>query len=284
VQILLSIIRGKEAVQQILTQEIITSDNNRRVFESEDVTRFYADQSTLQKPEATILNKLRDRLPEMSVLDIGVGAGRTTTHFAFLAKEYLGIDYSSQMINVCLKKFQGFSRKISFLTADARTMNALRDKSFDFVLFSFNGIDYMDHDERIATLREIRRLIRSGGYLCFSTHNLNFLLKKCSIQLSKYPTEMALRIFRLLQMRLLNKKEAWKIIRDSSGNQKHTMVNDGAMNFRLKTYYITPVEQLKQLSELGYAGTEMYSLTSGKEIKNPNNSVDHWIYYLSKIP
>ena len=283
-QILLSIIRGKEAVQQILTQEIITSDNNRRVFESEDVTRFYADQSTLQKPEATILNKLRDRLPEMSVLDIGVGAGRTTTHFAFLAKEYLGIDYSSQMINVCLKKFQGFSRKISFLTADARTMNALRDKSFDFVLFSFNGIDYMDHDERIATLREIRRLIRSGGYLCFSTHNLNFLLKKCSIQLSKYPTEMALRIFRLLQMRLLNKKEAWKIIRNSSGNQKHTMVNDGAMNFRLKTYYITPVEQLKQLSELGYAGTEMYSLTSGKEIKNPNNSVDHWIYYLSKIP
>ena len=65
-------------------------------------------------------------------------------------------------------------------------------------------------------------------------------------------------------MRLLNKKDAWKAIRDSSQNPRHHMVNDGAHNFQLKTYYITPIEQIKQLSELGYSDIKMYSLTDGQ--------------------
>jgi ubiquinone/menaquinone biosynthesis C-methylase UbiE len=283
-QILSFIKRSKEVIQQIVTQNIITASNNKSVYESEDVIRFYADQKDLQKPEATVLNELRNRLPKMRLLDIGVGAGRTTTHFAVIAKEYLGIDYSSKMINTCREKFQNYPGKLSFQTADARTMKLFKDKSFDFILFSFNGIDYMEHAERMGTLREIRRLIRNEGYFCFSTHNLNFLLKKCSIQLSKHPTILALRIFRLLQMRLLNNKEAWKAIRNSSKDGKHYMVNDGALDFRLKTYYITLVDQLKQLNELGYSDTKMYSLTNGKEIKNPSKVRDHWIYFLSKAP
>jgi ubiquinone/menaquinone biosynthesis C-methylase UbiE len=280
----LSIKSGKEVVQQVLTQNIITNSNNKRVYESEDVIRFYVEQSDLQKPEATILNELRNKLSKMSMLDIGVGAGRTTTHFAVLAKEYLGIDYSNKMINACLEKFKKYPAKISFLTADARAMKLFRDNTFDFVLFSFNGIDYMDYEERMRTLREIRRVIRAGGYFCFSTHNLSFLLKKCSIQLSKHPVIFVSRVFRLLQMRLLNNREAWKAIRSPSSKQQHCMVNDGAMDFRLKTYYVSPAEQLKQLSKLGYENTKMYSLTSGKEIENPNNSVDNWIYYLSQTP
>jgi hypothetical protein len=60
------------------------------------------------------------------------------------------------------------------------------------------------------------------------------------------------------------------------------MVNDGAHNFQLKTYYITPLEQLKQLSELGFSEIKMYSLTDGSEIKNPSKTMDHWVYFLSK--
>jgi len=278
----LSFIKSCKEFLQIITLNIITPKNNQRVYESDDVVTFYSEQSSLQEPEATILNEFRNRLPQMRMLDIGVGAGRTTIHFAVLTKEYLGIDYSNKMINACLEKFQNYPQKISFLTADARTMKLFKDNSFDFVLFSFNGIDYMEHEERLNTMHEIRRIIKAGGYFCFSTHNLNFLLKKCSIQLSKHPTILELRIFQLLQMRLLNKKEAWKAIRNSTRNAKHTMVNDGALEFRLKTYYITPFEQLKQLSELGYSNTKMYSLTNGREIKNPNTSKDHWIYYLSQ--
>jgi ubiquinone/menaquinone biosynthesis C-methylase UbiE len=279
---ILSFLKNCKEFIQIFTLNIITPKNNQRVYESDDVVAFYTEQSSLQKPEATILNEFRNRLTQMRMLDIGVGAGRTTTHFAVLTKEYLGIDYSNKMIDACREKFQNYPQKISFLTSDARTMKFFKDNSFDFVLFSFNGIDYMDHEERLNTLREIHRIIKTGGYFCFSTHNLSFLLKKCSIQLSKHPTILASRIFGVLQMRLLNKKEAWKAIRNSSRNVKHTMVKDDAFGFRLETYYISPEEQLKQLSELDFSNTKMYSLVNGKEVKNPNDTIDHWIYYLSQ--
>ena len=280
----LSFIKSFKEFVQIITLNIITPKNNQRVYESDDVVTFYSGQSYLQEPEATILSEFRNRLPHMRMLDIGVGAGRTTIYFAALTKEYLGIDYSNKMINACQEKFQNSPQKISFLTSDARTMKLFKDNSFDFVLFSFNGIDYMDHEERLSTLREIRRIITVGGYFCFSTHNLNFLLKKCSIQLSKHPTILALRILSLLQMRLLNEKKTWKAIRTSSRNVNHAMVKDDAFGFRLRTYYITPKEQLKQLSELGFSSVKMYSLANGQVIKNPKDTTDHWIYYLSQHP
>lgn len=281
-QILSFVHRSKEIIQQIISPNLLTANANKRVYESEDVVEFYAEQKDLQEPELTILNELRERLPNMSMLDIGVGAGRTTMHFAHLAKEYVGIDYSNKMINSCMKKFKNFPKKISFLNVDAINMKIFKDNSFDFVLFSLNGIDYVDHEERIEILREIRRLIRAGGYFCFSTHNLNSLTKKCSIHLSKHPTLLALRIYRLLQMRLPNKRETWRIAKNFSKiQQKHVMFFDGAHNFRLKTYYISPIEQLKQLKELGYSATKIYSSRDGREIENPNEAMDDWVYFLS---
>jgi hypothetical protein len=59
--------------------------------------------------------------------------------------------------------------------------------------------------------------------------------------------------------------------------------NDGAHNFRLKTYYVTPTEQIKQLTELEFSGIKIYGLLDGREIKNDSNlmgSMDGWLYYL----
>ena len=108
-------------------------------------------------------------------------------------------------------------------------MKLFKDNSFDFVLFSYNGVDYVDHADGLAILREIRRLIRPGGYFCFSTHNLNFLVTQYSIQLSKQPFLPIL----ALQMRLLNKRDVWKIIRNPARSQQHLMVNDGTHNILL---------------------------------------------------
>ena len=71
------------------------------------------------------------------------------------------------MINACIKKFENYPNKISFLTADARSMKLFKNNSFDFILFSFKGIHYADYEERMVILREIRRLIRPRGYFCF---------------------------------------------------------------------------------------------------------------------
>ena len=114
-------------------------------------------------PELSILEELRTELPNFRMLDIGVGAGRTTKHFAGLVKEYVGVDYSITMIKACREKFPQYRLEV----ADARNLSLFDDAYFDFVLFSFNGIDAVEHQDRLAILREIRRVLRKGGYFCF---------------------------------------------------------------------------------------------------------------------
>src|SRR5437867_4307321 len=79
--------------------------SNQYTFERERVVRAYERESELQKPEEVVLTMLRDRLKEMRMLDIGVGAGRTTFHLAPLVKEYIGVDYSQKMIEACKRRF-----------------------------------------------------------------------------------------------------------------------------------------------------------------------------------
>ncbi len=53
-------------------------------------------------------------------------------------------------------------------------MDGLKDNSFDFVLFSFNGMDSFSHKDRIAALGEIRRVLRNDGIFYFLSHNLDW--------------------------------------------------------------------------------------------------------------
>ena len=49
------------------------------------------------------------------------------------------------------------------------------DNSYDFVLFSYNGIDHLELPERERALSEMKRVLRPGGIMAFSSHNANFL-------------------------------------------------------------------------------------------------------------
>jgi ubiquinone/menaquinone biosynthesis C-methylase UbiE len=53
----------------------------------------------------------------MKMLDIGVGRGRTTMHFAQAAEEYWAIDYSEEMIAACRERFRDLLRKTGLLSA-----------------------------------------------------------------------------------------------------------------------------------------------------------------------
>ncbi len=56
---------------------------------------------------------------------------------------------------------------------DASDMAVFDNACFDFVLFTFNGIDGMSHEKRIKTLKEIFRVLKYDGVFAFSTHNLD---------------------------------------------------------------------------------------------------------------
>ena len=253
-------------------------------YDSEDAVRQYYVECHLQKPEEAVLNELRAKLPKMRMLDIGVGAGRTTYHFAPLAKEYIGVDYSKNMIGACRRKFRNYPKKFSFVVADARDLNLFGDNYFDFVLFSFNGIDCMNHDDRLRTLREIRRVTKDGGYFCFSAHNLNYAWNFATFKLSRKPAHLLLEARRLFLTRLFNRK-IWKILRRKSQNKQQYMIIYDVETRARKMYYIAPKEQIDQLTNLNFKRIRSYDLL-GKEIKNPSelqNATDCWIYYLCTV-
>ncbi len=77
---------------------------NEETYEKANVVAGF-QKSELQPPEKTILEMMQDKLGNMKMLDIGVGAGRTTVHFAPLVQEYVGIDYSENMIKACKSSF-----------------------------------------------------------------------------------------------------------------------------------------------------------------------------------
>src|SRR5881296_1712799 len=178
--------------------------SNQYTFERERVVRAYERESELQKPEEVVLTMLGDRLKDMRMLDIGVGAGRTTFHFAPLVKEYIGVDYSHKMIEACKRRFP--ERADSFRVCDARSMSVLPHDYFDLVLFSFNGIDYVPVTDRKKILTEVSRVARKGAQFLFSTHNLSADIERAfSMNWMTNPKENAKQMCRRLLFHLRNR-------------------------------------------------------------------------------
>ena len=120
---------------------------NQMTYQTAKIVKYYEQIKDLQPAEQMILDRLSSYLPTMKMLDIGVGAGRTTQYFCDRTAHYIGIDYSPEMIYACKQRFLETAKR-QFQVCDARDMNCFADHQFDFVLFSFNGIDYVDHDDR----------------------------------------------------------------------------------------------------------------------------------------
>ncbi len=151
----------------------------------------------------------------------------------------------------------------------------------DDLLFSFNGIDYISHEDRLQAFQEMRRVIKKGGIMCFSTHNIRNLTALPTFpKLSTNPVKMLRRILKYLHY--ASRNFHFKGLR----NERYAIVNDGACNSRLTTYYIKPEESLKQLADCGFSNSRVYSLESGKEIvdKSEMDRIrDPWLYYLCEV-
>jgi ubiquinone/menaquinone biosynthesis C-methylase UbiE len=270
---------NKSVAMLILRQNKIGNFEVKRVYESKHFVDDYVPQLELQKPELVILEELRSELPNLKMLDIGVGAGRTTEHFAGLAKEYIGIDYSSTMIKACRLKFPQHRLDV----ADARDLSRFDDEYFDFVMFSFNGIDAVEHEDRLSILREIRRITKKGGYFSFSTLNLNSW-RLNTFRFSKNPITLSFPMYNFL----LNRK-VWRTIRRTTRKPQYAMIYHSARStyvrgraFIFRSYFVTPNEQLKQLKDAGFSDTKAYDLHNGKIVSDPTNMLDNWVYFLAK--
>ncbi len=258
-------------------------DNNQKLYADRSIVHHYTQLKLLQPAEQTILNLLHDQLATMKMLDIGVGGGRTTQHFSQLVLEYVGIDYSSNMIAACQKRFAETSPAITFEVCDARNMSLFESNSFDLIAFSFNGIDYISHCDRLKIFQEVRRVGKPGGYFFFSSHNLQGMEREFhwDKQLSFNPIKTYTNLVMFALLRLFN----YPMTLDQLNHAAHVVVKDEAHNFRLKTYYIRPEAQINQL-KADFNLIKVYSWANGLEITSAQDlstNADMWLYYLCTI-
>lgn len=101
------------------------------------------------------------------VLDLGVGAGRTTALLRLASSDYIGVDYTPELVDLCRRRHPDADIRLG----DARDLPGIPDASQGLVVFSNNGIDAVDHEGRAQVLSEARRMLGRDGVLCYSTLN-----------------------------------------------------------------------------------------------------------------
>ncbi|NET61675.1 MAG: class I SAM-dependent methyltransferase [Symploca sp. SIO2E6] len=261
----------------------MSKSRNQTTYTAASIVNYYAGLDWLQPAEIAILERLQPQLGTMKMLDIGVGGGRTTLYFAPLVKKYVGIDYSPQMIAACQQRFKDSEYPMILEIGDARDMSQFDDNSFDFILFSYNGIDYVSHEDRLKILAEVKRVGKSGCYFFFSSHNLQALEKGLTWQkqLSINPFRIYTNLLALGLFWLFNSS----LNRQKLANSDYLIVRDESHLFRLDTYYIRAAQQLQDLSQ-DFSPVEIYPWKSQArilEMDTPVMETELWLYYLCQV-
>jgi ubiquinone/menaquinone biosynthesis C-methylase UbiE len=107
---------------------------------------------------------------QSSVLDLACGAGRTTVRLHEMGYTVKGVDLSQILLNAAKSRFP----YIPFEQGSYCDLHEA-DNSFDNILISYNGLDYVLENEREQALRECSRVLKQGGCLIFSSHNIKYL-------------------------------------------------------------------------------------------------------------
>jgi SAM-dependent methyltransferase len=233
--------------------------------------------------EAMLLERIADEPSHRPILDIGVGGGRTIPLLAGGDDGYVAVDFLQEMVELTRAKHPG----IRVEQADARDLSGFEDDSFGAVLFSFNGIDGLAHEDRAAVHRAAMRVLRPGGTYLYSTHNLDFCCAgrppwhRSWWDLDNGPRAMLVYAARLPRRglsyrrlrRLTERGESWAVLVGS------------AYDFRVLLHYVTPGEALAELERAGFqAPAEMYG-PEGETIA-PGADTDgvSWLYLLARKP
>lgn len=252
--------------------------NTKIGYNKQEVVEYYVGETKLQKVEQVLFESVED-LKTKSLLDIGIGAGKTTHFFESRAGDYYGIDYASAMIDASKLKFPALNKENRLRVGDVRDLSDFKDNTFDLVIFSFNGLDHIDIDERIIALKEMHRVLKPNGELIFSSHNLLGASKIFRLKWFINPIMFARSMRMVLRRNLANPN--WKKLLD----RDYSRINDFSYGVDDALMYVKPNFQKLQLLNLGFDCIQMYDF-DGREFssntKTVNEIQDLWIYFKAK--
>jgi SAM-dependent methyltransferase len=243
--------KASDCGSEVRRDESMQVEVNRAVYESRRVFKHYLSD-LLTPSETACLRKYQSHIAGRDVLDIGVGAGRTTHHLAHLARRYEAVDYSAVMVRYASQAMPG----LSIRQADFRDLRIFDDCSFDFVFAPNNVIDALSHEGRMQALGEAYRVLRPSGLLAFSSHNINYKNAFVSPQLkwSSNPARLAINFARYLF--------SWRnYLRLKSLRQitpEYAILNDAGHYYACLHYYVARSEVNSQLARVGLRLNEAF--------------------------
>jgi ubiquinone/menaquinone biosynthesis C-methylase UbiE len=122
------------------------------------------EQSREQALAAAALAELE---PGATVLDCPCGFGRHAIPLAEVGYLVTGLDRSESQLAEAERR-RGDAEWPRLLRGDYREL-PFEDASFDAVLTLFSSLGYLERDEDVGVLRELRRVLRPGGALIVET-------------------------------------------------------------------------------------------------------------------
>ena len=234
--------------------------------------------------ELAVLGELWHELSGKRILDLGVGGGRTIPYLLVLSDQYVALDYSPGMVRKARQLFP----HADIRQGDARNL-AFPDASFDFVLFSFNGIDMVPFEDRGTVLQEVYRVLRRGGYFAFSTHNLNHLdgemqgvYRRPPLDLARNPLRTGVRIARWGDQSIRGYLNYRRLRSGEESGDGYAILNDGVHDYALLTCYVDPRMQCKELERSGFAHPPRIFGRDGRP--TTVDSTDKWLLFLVAKP
>ncbi len=117
--------------------------------------------------ERAAILAIADEARGRPVLEIGVGGGRLVPILRLLSRDYVAIDYTPEMVKLCRRRYPNADVQLG----DVRDLSRFSTGQFSLVVFTFNGIDAISHDDRVRALAEMSRVLAPDGLLVYSTHN-----------------------------------------------------------------------------------------------------------------
>lgn len=151
----------KNSASMALTRQ---AEQNYRYYNTLSVVADYEQDQQLLPVEEFLFNSYIK--PGDVILDIAVGAGRTSRYLARIASRYVGIDYAPEMLKVCRNKYP----QLDFREMSATNLSSFQDETFDSVVIPLNALDeLLTNEDRRRCLLECRRVLRANGVLIFSS-------------------------------------------------------------------------------------------------------------------
>lgn len=130
---------------------------------------FYDDMNkVVQTEDIKFYNKYLKS--DMRVLEVACGTGRLSKEISENVKEYIGLDYSTDMLDIAKTK----NENIQYIWGDMRKLEKEKLGVFDIVICGFNSLQHLKNDEDVDNfLKSCYNVLRNKGLLIIDIFNPN---------------------------------------------------------------------------------------------------------------